>query len=705
MSNYSKSQQGAATILMVLLVGFALISSILGTAYYLRMQQQVAMASHALTNAQQGAWAGVEVVRQYLEKNITQIAKETAPVSLSINSKGANQITAKITNITGPTNNQYKITAQIQNNNKAAKSTSTIEVVYNVNVGSSGGEKISWNTDNAMDIHSKLTIVGGVKLIGESNLDNDEDKYVTVNVDGAVDGTAGNGLTGIDILNATGDVSLGSSSQFKKIYSNGDIYLTGSAAATVLASAGKTIQIDSGEAGIQGKLYANGDIIINNGITDSAYSLCNIYVKDKSPTIKTLLQAGGATSVDYCNEKNKKFIDNDTIESGKLGNVNLEAVKSVSDSPFSVLSTHSIITKAWITIDSLKTQGELICGGGGFNGYKSLIANSWSTCSNLSIAQWDGSSLFTPEGAQKVVSMVAPKIDANDYKTEANYIFSLEEDNTVKVTLQNMSNTNLNGKTYYSGLYNGIGGYLCENKDCTTTPIAKISSITWGYQTIKYDGSKWIVNANNNSGHDIKSKDTPSIPVLSPGILFFDGDIEIGAGSFINSFIVTGDITFNNSGTAIYAPNYAGRSQICTMTYYPTSAYPYLKPSESQLCIPLKNDKGEDQVAYSSGNIALLAGSYKSDGTYQGGNITLSNAYIYGNIIAGNHFYTTASTNYVVGGILAALLSGDGSSNFGNALTVDLSNISTHSDFISGTPIIVNGDPTVTAKIKWARYL
>lgn len=60
------SQGGFATVLVVLLVGLAVAASALGTAYYINTSQKSLVSSHALTNAQSGAWTGVEVFRKYL---------------------------------------------------------------------------------------------------------------------------------------------------------------------------------------------------------------------------------------------------------------------------------------------------------------------------------------------------------------------------------------------------------------------------------------------------------------------------------------------------------------------------------------------------------------------------------------------------------------------------------------------------------------
>ena len=61
------SQKGIATILTVVLVGIVLSVTILGTAYYIRAKQHAEVANHAVTNAQSGAWIGVELLRKYFE--------------------------------------------------------------------------------------------------------------------------------------------------------------------------------------------------------------------------------------------------------------------------------------------------------------------------------------------------------------------------------------------------------------------------------------------------------------------------------------------------------------------------------------------------------------------------------------------------------------------------------------------------------------
>ena len=134
------SQKGIATILTVMLVGIVLSVTILGTAYYIRAKQHAEVANHAVTNAQSGAWIGVELLRKYFESlNKNQID------SLQIGNAaiGLSGITASIDSITPPTNSTdpYQIIATIKNVSATSKAASSIRVLYNIvpSTSSSGG--------------------------------------------------------------------------------------------------------------------------------------------------------------------------------------------------------------------------------------------------------------------------------------------------------------------------------------------------------------------------------------------------------------------------------------------------------------------------------------------------------------------------------------------------------------------------------------
>ena len=121
------TQSGFATVLVVLLVGLAVAASALGTAYYINTSQRTLVSSHALTNAQSGAWSGVEIFRKYLlsreETDLTKLDGQ----NLVLNVQDGKEL--KINNITSTQTstapNIYRVTAKVQNisDNSAASST------------------------------------------------------------------------------------------------------------------------------------------------------------------------------------------------------------------------------------------------------------------------------------------------------------------------------------------------------------------------------------------------------------------------------------------------------------------------------------------------------------------------------------------------------------------------------------------------------
>ena len=115
--NITNAQHGFATILIVLLVGLSIGISALGTAYYINMSQKSLVSSHALTNAQSGAWTGVEIFRKYLEVMDAAGISSMNGQSVSLNIQDGR--TLQVKNISseelGTDSSQFRVTANIQN--------------------------------------------------------------------------------------------------------------------------------------------------------------------------------------------------------------------------------------------------------------------------------------------------------------------------------------------------------------------------------------------------------------------------------------------------------------------------------------------------------------------------------------------------------------------------------------------------------------
>lgn len=655
------SQKGIATILTVMLVGIVLSVTILGTAYYIRAKQHAEVANHAVTNAQSGAWIGVELLRKYFESlNKNQID------SLQIGNAaiGLSGITASIDSITPPTNSTdpYQIIATIKNVSATSKAASSIRVLYNIvpSTSSSGGSGGGTGTTSAMDIYSDLDLLGGIEFSKNGT------EKVGINVYGNFS-TGGVGLTGIDTLSTTGNVTVTSSAYIKNIYTNGNVTLEGSARADLISAKG-WIYTKSG--GTQGDLYADKYINITNGSLKNASTLSYVDFSSGGGSAQTF------TAGSYVNVSGGGGSVNQILAKG---NVNLSTSEKISN---------------------VTSEGKLKCVSTNWGNYTLLKAVSFESCptKNATTLPAGTDSIVATGALVTVTAPNKPLVNALSYESQANYIVDVDSNKNIVVTVQNVDG--IPKGTYYIAKYtlnyNDYIGQLCSNINqqgfCTGTSVGYIyppNTGSWN-SVISYSGGSWSLK--DNSGQN---------PSLAPGVFLFKGNLNLQTGKYANAFLSTGSITYGTS-IILEAPNYAGANKVCNSTGFgrPTNLC-----SSNTALIPA-----------AIGNIALLAGSCTNattaascQATYSGGNITLeSSAKVYGNVIAGNLLNTSGGST-IVGSLLAAGL-GDitQKSKFSGSTTIDLTSLKDHPDFSTGdnnSGSTSTGSGTTTATVKWARYL
>ena len=280
------AQRGFATVLVVLLVGLAVAASALGTAYYINTSQKSLVSSHALTNAQSGAWTGVEIFRKYLKTLDVAGISSLHEQNLTLKVQGGREL--KVNNIssieTSSNPKQYRVTANIQNISEKSEASSTIQIIYEVLLDSNASSENS-NSGGTTTLKGAMNFYGGLTTTGEIDLSNAGQKAI-INVEGNVNKTSSGGgvtLKGVKRLSATGSVELGSGTKVEEVYSNKYIIIDGSAAVTKTASALQYIIMSSGSA--QGDLYAgNADKLKSNDIRKE-----DVYVKiDNSGRVNSI---------------------------------------------------------------------------------------------------------------------------------------------------------------------------------------------------------------------------------------------------------------------------------------------------------------------------------------------------------------------------------------------------------------------------------
>lgn len=668
----SSVQHGFATVLIVLLVGLAVAASALGTAYYINMSQKSLVSSHALTNAQSGAWTGVEVFRKYLEVLDVAGISSLNGQNIVMNIQDGRQLKVNsIISIETSTNpKQYRVTGNIQNISDQSESSSTIQVVYDILLNSSASSA-GGGSSNTTSFPSGMNFYGDLDANGGINFSSAGDRAV-VNVAG--DFNTNSGLKGIKELRVIGDVDIsgGGATGLENIYSNGDVTLKASGNYSLVSAKGGVTT--KGSVAVN-DIYADGDVDIDSsGKSNSIDTKGSITVKGNSTIIRAT--AG----------------ENITVKNGSISNS---------------LANLNIDYDVWNSLETAKSGGTFTCKSKNWSEYKNISAVKFSSCpvdtSGKLVTLAAGTKVAFPTGALLTVTMTQkPFINALDYEQKANYVFSIDEKNKITVYVKNV-----NGITegqYYLGYQKGNNpkswGYLCQDIDasgyCTSNSVNRFGrKVDYGPEIITYSGGSWQLRDTQNTSSSIAS-----------GVLLFKGkSVKMGAGNYANTIISTGDIDYGGSIT-LKAPNYAGASIVCNSVNF---------PMPTNLC-----DSTSALSANSIGNIALLSGScpgassveecYASN--YFGGNIKLTGqATIEGNIIAGNKL-DTGGQSIIKGSILAAALGRDNGSKLGGSTTIDFDG-TTDKDTIITLP---GGEGeegeeeqgetiTQTVKIKWAKYI
>ncbi|GGP20480.1 hypothetical protein [Silvimonas iriomotensis] len=242
------TQRGIAAILLVLMVGLSLSAAVLGTMYYVHSEQDSALTAHSATQAQLKAWTGVEAFRQYLYQ-----AGQTGASALTVNSPisltglpGISGLVAAVSNTstscvssaaTGSVQGTL-VTANLTGSSGGA--TSTVQAIYCVIAGSAGSSN---SITNAINFNHDVTLGGSINFTTSTSTA----AAAVINVNGSFTATSIS-LTGVQVINATGNVAIGSSAQVGTINSNGTVALSGSASAVTINAIGDVTLTGSAHA-------------------------------------------------------------------------------------------------------------------------------------------------------------------------------------------------------------------------------------------------------------------------------------------------------------------------------------------------------------------------------------------------------------------------------------------------------------------------
>lgn len=690
-------ERGAATILTVLLIGVGLISASMGAMHAVRSTQERQLAAHAQVNAQAGVWATVEVVRAYLQTlNKSQLTTLAANQVWTITGNDNLTQQAVVVEVTPPIAPalEYKVSARLTATDTAARSSSSLEVVYAVIPANPAGNV---ELNGVLDFYNDLNLGGGITLNVPDG--------ANFNVDG--DFTANSvGITGVGLAKVavTGSVTIGSDVDAEELWGR-NITITGGATAAHLYAFGtptaeggvgtetsksKTdtccgnINTSGGVTGIQ-SMNANGNINSGgNGLAAQAVSARG-----------TVTLSGGGSM-------------HGTINAG--GNV-----VAVNGTSVDSISTRGNATLGGNLVKALTAVGSVTCTVN-WQKYPSIIAGGAVTGCN------PGSGIQQNLNPKPVVGLmnklppvklVQPKVDAWMLRASANYAMEFEG-TKAKVTVMNIQGM-ING-TYYIGTYgNQPREYLCNvvdaNNKCTN-PAARASAKPF---CNSFDGSEftgcWTFN--KTPGAESWSVAGRSLP---PGVMWFKGNLTLNSGVYYNTFLATGDVS-TGGALATYALNYAGYGPVCdNLNIGKAKDISVKNHSDFEGMKPTNFCQGAEFKPTALGNIGILAGGYNPDATanattnteYSGGLISLgAENSVYGTVLAGDILKTVGGDTKIYGYISAAGLQLSTDINdLGGSTKIDLMNLPEgyKPEEIPNMDDSVGGN-TTTVTVLWSRYL
>ena len=759
MNMFGRKQTGIATVLIVLTVGIAVLVATMGVLHHLRSTQQRQLAVHSAGGSQAKAWQGVEIVRRYLTKVDPQVLAQwgnsTEEVVITIGDNQGyrvrlNTITNNgvTTNSSNQTVHNYMIAATITAvgyKDSPSQSSSTIETVYEVgaiegsNITPNPTPPVSTGAINVFNIKRDLNMTGGIKVIGG--------KSANFNVDGNVVLDSAS-IDGINAINSTGNVSVGSGIKVNTVYADGDVNLSGSASIGQIKNRGNVV-ISGGTSSLA--IQTNGLVTFNGGQASSVQSKLGVNVPAGGVNISSIetegplnwsgsgggvstAKANGAISYNGGNNSTSLSSGN-TVTVLAAGANKVVANGNLLHQGYGTIGTADVGKDVSVSssggVTTLRTKGSTNMTGSGsvsnIAGEKNLLVSNYQSVSGKiggtlsKTQQWNSSvnvsvvpNLKVDVEQHKTVQLAeVPKVelppnqvvDVYTLKPSANYIFEYIS-NQIVVTVNAVAG--IPAGSYVLGNKQDNGSkpqWLCKVSDMSGTTCTKpVATICQGFS--EYNGcfaydtasKKWSVNGQT----------------MARGAVWFEGNLEIGNGVYVNTWMATGNIN-TAGGHRTTAPNYAGYEVTCNNARPHNSSLPINAQFVPLVPTNFCNTSTKVMVPNALGNSTYIAGGYNpSNGAYGGGVVTLGASTVAEGNVVGADVVNTGGSTTIKGSVLA---NGQNTSNktpmqFTGSTTIDLSGGSENFDpgvipcmkDCTTTPVDNEGSRENLSSVKWSRY-
>ncbi|WP_039917354.1 hypothetical protein [Cellvibrio mixtus] len=755
-----RKQSGVATILVILMVGVGLVAVSVGTMHTMRNTQERQLVAHSQINAQAGAWAAVETVRQLLGTlTADQLAGLVIDNEWTISGVGVNGLTQKavVKAVVPPaaSKTDYKIRVLVSAVAEAGQSSSTVEVVYEVVPGAAADP---FELTGVLDFYNDLEMSGHMDL-------KSPDAGLSFNVDGDFNATSLSiGGSGLKKMAVTGNITVGSDIRVEELWAK-NVTIVGGASATKVFAFGDPDATDdtccgnvkmTGGTGVT-QINANGSVDSGGSGVDEINARRNISITRGGSNHKRLTAGGTVTNTSGGNiTEFIKSIGDVTLSGVTMtgspgvvskGNVTNSGSATVNKiTALGGVTVHSngtvnnIKSGGNVSLNNVDTKnveavGDITCPPGVSTIYENLKAGgtikdckpTWDTTPKPTWFQkakvdMPVVDITIPDKIPKV-KLDQPKVNAWLLRSQANYALEINADGVPQVTVKSVHD--VADGTYFLRPVSGSDTdreFLCktltaDRKLCAAkSPSTPVHAFCYGESDKNSCISFTVADGTSidAKGEKIRDKFIIGGKTLVPGVVWIKGDVVLNNGTYYNTIIATGDVS--TSGTVVsYALNYAAayekldsgvsKNAVCKLEYANTAAAAAFSGQyPTNYCVEGK------YVSNPVGNIGILAGGYNPADAdiYTGGyiNLAASNA-IYGTIVSGNILETGGST-HVYGYISAAGLkqNEDEKNKLTQSTTVDLTNLPEGYD-PTKIPDMSGGSSGATAKseVLWSRYL
>lgn len=708
-------QHGMVSLLMVVLTGLGVLALTAAGLHAMRGSQEQQLTVHTNTQAAARAWAGAELVQQYL--NGLSTAEVEAIPSGALTLAGAEGIEAQVTNNIDAGSGVRQLVVNVTG--RSVQTAVVVQLVYEITPASGTAPTPSVSSIGTVDINSNLDLKGSIRVLGGTN--------ANLMVKGTAD--LGGSVQGINRICSTEDMSITAAISVNRVCTLGNLTMAGSASVTGDAEVKGNVSM-SGNTSITSVL-ANGNVLLSGGSVGTVSTQGNITVSGGSARITGTAAAEGDIEWTSSAAANTLNANGNIAYSASNSNTALNARGDIVVSGNGRVQTLNALGNTTLSSNSTSNgvMGNLRVGGN-LTFDKNQVINNGQVRGTLS-REPNGASAKVKQDVIRNTSLVvdvpvvdvpvvnpaftpSASVDVFRLKDTANFVFEIEAGTGYRtVTVRNIDGI-VDGR-YYLGDYiykwdqpelaRGNKDYLCtavNNSGICTAPALP-------YRTVCQGNSQYNGCFSYNAGTDTWTLSGQS---MAPGVAWFDGNLNVSNGTYINTFMATGDID-TSGNLKIFSPNYAGYTPVCTNS---RSASPYGITVDYRLSGLWPRDLCQADGTYAPnaiGNTALMAGGVDASGVYVGGDISLgaSNA-IYGNVIAGNLLDTTGNTT-VVGSVQVANLRADSDelTTWRGSTTIDLTNIpSTFTPGVlpcMGGTCATGGGTTASAgtRIRWSRYL